>query len=831
MGCIAPLQPFGWTKSEQNTMQKLTCAVFFLFFSFLGHTQAQHTLRGLVSDQNGTPLEGANVWLPEAAKGSASDSSGQFALQGLAPGSYTLEVSYLGYATQRQIVKVPQQGELRIALEAFFYQVDALVVQGTRASRQMPMTFLNLDKKELQVNNLGQDLPFLLQWTPSVVVTSDAGTGIGYTGIRIRGTDPTRINITINGIPLNDAESQAVYWVNMPDFSSSISDIQIQRGVGSSTNGAGAFGATINLNTSRVNHAPYAGLNTTVGSFRTWKSNAEFGTGLLKGHFTLDGRLSHIRSNGYIDRASADLDAYYLSGAYVGKNSLLRFNLFSGHEVTYQAWYGVPANLKDDWDTRTFNPAGTEKEGDPYDQEEDNYRQTHYQLLYNQQINPFWNVNAALHYTKGGGYYEQYKADQDFSDYGLLPILLNGEALQTDLVRRRWLDNDFYGGVYHLNYSRDGLDLTVGGGVHRYEGAHFGELIWMQYASNSQPRDRYYDNEGKKTDANLYAKALFPIAPHWSAYGDLQLRQVNYAFLGYDEKGNNVQQQDQLRFFNPKAGVTFAPDARQSAYLSFAVGQREPNRDDYVESSPSTRPRPEKLYNTELGYRLENPHSALEITAYHMYYRDQLALNGQINDVGSYTRVNVDRSYRIGLEAAALWRPAHAWTLQANAALSRNKIVQFEEFLDDYRSNPQTGESTWSGQVPVARNQTDLSFSPTLVAGLECSVQPLRTALGKKEFEISWMTRYVSRQYIDNASDPNNVIDAYSFSNLRLRYRALPRPWGTLELTFLLQNLLNAQYESNAWSYRYRYDGETYVDQGFFPQAGRNYLLGFSLRW
>lgn len=792
----------------------------------------QQVLNGIVKDQSGVPLEGANIWLVETRKGTVSDQEGRFQLSNLPAGTYTLEVSYLGFATWKQPVAIPSS-ELQVVMEAFSYQVDALVVQGTRAQRQTPMTFLNINREVLQVNNLGQDLPFLLQWTPSVVATSDAGTGIGYTGIRIRGTDPTRINVTINGIPLNDAESQSVYWVNMPDFGSSISDVQIQRGVGASTNGAGAFGATINLNTSKVNHKAYASLNATAGSFNTFKRNIEFGTGLLGGKFTIDGRLSRITSDGYIDRASADLNAYYLSAAWVGKQSLLRFNVFSGHEITYQAWYGVPANLKDDWQTRTFNPAGTEKEGEPYENEEDNYRQSHYQALYNQQLNPTWNLNLALHYTQGAGFYEQYKADADATDYGVSPVLQNGTPLATDLVRRRWLDNDFFGGVYSIHYAKNGLDVTFGGGMHRYEGKHFGELIWMEFAGNSAPGTRYYDNDGIKTDLNAYAKATFPITTHISGYGDFQVRQVDYAFLGYDDTGKNVEQNALLQFFNPKFGLTYTPSAQQSAYLSFAVAQREPNRDDYVESTPSTRPRPEKLYDTELGYRIEHATSAIELTAYHMYYRDQLALNGQINDVGSYTRINVDRSFRRGLEAAAAWNPSPRWQLQANAAWSQNKVVGFKEYLDDYVTDPNSGEVNWAGQQLVEHKQTDLSFSPALVAGIECSVQPFLQApwLKKQELELTWMSRYVSRQYIDNTSDPNNAIDPYSFSNVRVRYALKPSTWGALELTFMLQNVFHAQYESNAWSYRYRYDGGTYVDQGFFPQAGRNYLIGLSLRW
>lgn len=794
----------------------------------------QYWIRGEVTGQQGQPLEGAHIWLVETRQGTATDPKGRFELEVGSSATLTLEVSYLGYSTYRTAISAQTApAGLHIALREFSYQVDELVVRGTRSERRTPMTFLNVRREDIRRLDHGQDLPVLLQWTPSAVVTSDAGTGVGYTGIRIRGADATRINVTINGIPVNDAESQAVYWVNMPDVSASVADIQIQRGVGSSTNGAGAFGATINLNTSRVNHEPYAGLSTAGGSFNTWKRNVEFGTGLLSDKFTVDGRLSRITSDGYIDRASADLNAYYLSAAYVGSRSLIRFNIFSGHEVTYQAWYGVPASLIGDWDTRTFNPAGTEKTGDPYPREEDNYRQTHYQALFNQQLSKKWNLNLALHYTKGAGYYEQYKAAQTFSDYGLQPLLENGQTLQTDLVRRLWLDNDFYGGVYSLHYAGQGLDLTLGGAIHQYDGAHFGELVWAEYASNSQPGDRYYENEAQKLDANVYAKAVIPIAEGWSAYGDLQYRTVDYRFLGYNRNGDNVEQEARLHFLNPKAGLHYAPDARRSFYASFAVAQREPNRDDYVQSTPESRPRPEKLLNTEVGYRTQIRNIHLDLNVFHMYYIDQLALNGQINDVGAYIRANVERSYRAGVEAAVLWQVGEKLQWKGNLALSRNKIQQFEEFLDEYATDPATQTTLWVGQKPVVHQQSDLAFSPAVVAGAEWTIQPFKGKpwLEGQELECSWMTRFVGRQFIDNTSDPGNAIDPYSFTNVQLRYSRHVKHLGKWEVSVMVQNLFNHMYETNAWSYRYIYDGQQALDQGFFPQAGRNVLFGLQVRW
>ncbi|HMQ48261.1 MAG TPA: TonB-dependent receptor [Saprospiraceae bacterium] len=792
-------------------------------------TQAQCLVHGRVSGEHGETLTGANVVLIETQQGTASDKNGQFALQEVLPGIYTLSVTYIGYEQETLQLEVQsgiQHLSVDVKLKSQSFQMQGVVVKSTRAGAKTPMTYVNLSDEEIQRNNLGQDVPFLLRWTPSVIVNSDAGTGIGYTGIRIRGTDPTRINVTINGIPLNDAESQGVFWVDLPDFASSTSDIQIQRGVGTSTNGAGAFGASINLNTSDLKPEPYAELNTSIGSFNTFKGNLVFGTGLLNKHFSVDGRLSRITSDGYIDRASAELNSFYLSVARTGERSMLRFNVFSGHEVTYQAWYGVPKAYLDDEVLRRFNPSGTEKEGTPHDDEVDNYRQMHYQLLYNTHFSPLWNLNLALHYTKGKGYFEQYKADQDLADYGLETMLFDTIPLPlTDLIRRRWLDNDFYGGVYALHYEHPSgrMDFTLGGGVHIYKGRHFGEIIWAEFASNSEKDDRYYDNDALKKDANVYAKLNYDLGKGLNAYVDLQLRQVNYNFIGLNAQGQVTDQQANLLFFNPKAGLFYAWNEKNKLYTSFAVGQREPNRDDYVDSSPDSRPLPERLYNTELGYEHSLEKGFLGLNAYWMDYRNQLVLTGEVNDVGAYTRVNIDKSYRLGLEGMAAWQLSNALHLEANATISRNKVRFFTEFVDVYDA-----DFNWLEQQAIERRNTDLSFSPNIMAsGI------LSYTLGQKStnqsLTFSVLSKYIGKQYIDNSSDEANVLDPYFFTDFRAVWILKNKWFKELGLTFWVQNVLDAQYESNAWSYRYVYDGATALDQGFFPQAGRNYLLGIRI--
>jgi len=793
--------------------------------------RAQTTIEGRVTNRQGAPLPGANVFLIGADLGAAADDRGFYRLEDVPAGVYRLGASYIGYRTLEQDLQVPvQDAPLRVplVLADAAIQVEELVVTATRSGNKTPMTYVNLDREELQVNNLGQDVPFLLRWTPSAVVTSDAGAGVGYTGIRIRGTDPTRINVTINGIPLNDAESQGVFWVNMPDFASSTNSMQIQRGVGTSTNGAGAFGATINLSTVENRPEPFAEVNGTAGSFNTLKGNVRFGSGLLNDRFIVEGRLSRITSDGYIDRARSDLRSYFLSGTYQNKRSVLTANLFSGHEETYQAWYGVPPDKLDDPNERTFNPAGMEKPGEPYEDEVDNYGQTHAQLLYNYQFSPAWFANVNLHYTKGRGYFEQYKADQLLADYGLSDVEMGDTTVSaTDLIRRLWLDNDFYGTTFALNYDDldNRLDATLGGAFSIYDGLHFGEVIWAEYASDSEKDQRYYENDARKNDFNLYGKVNYALWPRLNAFVDLQYRRVYYRFLGLNRDGENVEEEVTLDFFNPKAGLFFDIGDRSALYASFAVANREPNRNDYVESTVASRPEPERLYNTEIGYRLNGNKAALNVNLYHMLYRDQLALNGQINDVGAYTRINIDRSYRLGLELSGGVELTDGLRLDGNATFSRNKVARFTEFVDVYDE-----AFNWLGQEPVVHEDTDLSFSPSVIAGGQLSYEALR-GKDRQELDITLLAKYVSRQYIDNTSDPDNAIDPYAFADLRLGYRLRPAFVDEIELTLLVNNLTGALFETNAWSYRYVFDGETAIDQGFFPQAGRNLLLGLSLRF
>jgi iron complex outermembrane receptor protein len=723
-------------------------------------------------------------------------------------------------------------GFLTISIVLNAQQKDTLIVypdlqevhiNALRATPQTPMSYSNIGAQQLDEQNLGQDIPYMLSLTPSVVTTSDAGAGIGYTGFRVRGSDPTRINVTIDGIPLNDPESQGVWWVNMPDFTSSVEDIQIQRGVGTSTNGAGAFGASINLKTQSLRAKPYATTSNTIGSYSTLKNNVEFGTGLLADKFTLDGRLSRIISDGYIDRATSDLKSLYLSGVYYGTHEVLKLSVISGKEKTYQAWNGVPLSYLDDDSLRTYNSY-------TYENETDNYWQDHYMLHYNKQLANSGSFNLGLHFTHGEGYYEQYQNGQDFTDYGLNNVIVGNDTLnETDLIRRKWLDNDFYGAVFSYNNSLDKLDYTLGGGWNTYDGRHYGVVRWAEYASNSQIDHIYYDNDGIKTDFNLYAKGHYQYSDDVTVYADLQHRQIDYSFLGKDENGAERNDTVNFEFFNPKFGAYYQIDNKSSAFASFAIANREPNRSDFVESSPNSRPLHETLYDTEVGYKMEGSNFAFSATAYYMIYENQLILTGKINDVGAYTRENVDYSERKGIELEAVVKINPKWSWSANATLSENTIAHYTQYVDNW--------DTW-GQESKSYSNTSIAFSPDMIWASQLDYQ------FKDNIEVQFISKYVDEQFIDNTSSDDRKLDSYLVHHARLIWDIESELFKSARLSLQVNNLLDEKYVNNAWVYRFKSDGydprpdDPYVTAnseggydmaGYFPQAKRNFLIGLSL--
>ena len=563
------------------------------------------------------------------------------------------------------LISLAQQPNDSVQIKKILNEVN---VNALRAGEKTPIAFTNIKKEDIKKANLGQDLPYIISLTPSVVTTSDAGAGIGYTGFRIRGTDPTRINVTVNGIPLNDSESQGVWWVNMPDFASSIENIQIQRGVGTSTNGSSAFGASINLKTGELRRNPYFTTNNSIGSFATLKNNIEFGTGLIENTFAFNGRISKISSDGYIDRATSKLKSLFLQAGYFRESYSVKAIVFTGNEQTYQAWNGVPLNFLDT--NRTYNAY-------TYENEIDNYEQTHYQLHYNKRVSNKTSLSAAMHYTHGEGYYEQYKSGQDFEDYNLESIIIGNDTLNsTDLIRRKWLNNDFSGLTYSLNHKMGNLDLIFGGASNRYIGQHYGNIIWAEYSSNGAINHQYYWNKAEKQDNNFYAKANYKYSDATNLYIDLQNRRINYMFEGYDKNSILSEQEVTHEFFNPKVGVFHNLKQNQSVYASFAVANKEPNRNDYVENKSDEYPSHETLYDTEIGYKKSGEKLSLGVNIYHMKYKNQLVLTGEINDVGAYRRANIDDSYRKGIEIDGLYKLSDKITWSGNITLSNNKIIR-----------------------------------------------------------------------------------------------------------------------------------------------------------
>ena len=694
-------------------------------------------------------------------------------------------------------------------------------VNAIKASKNTPIAFTNVKKEEIQKSNLGQDLPTLISLTPSIVTTSDAGAGIGYSGFRIRGTDPSRINVTINGIPLNDSESQGVWWVNMPDFASSLDNIQIQRGVGTSTNGAAAFGASINLKTIGINKKAYARSNNSIGSFNTLKNNVELGTGLINNNFSFDTRLSRINSDGYIDRASSDLKSLYLQGTFVDETSVIKGIIFTGNERTYQAWNGVPLIYLDT--NRTFNSY-------TYENEVDNYSQTHYQLHYTKNINAKTNYSLAAHYTHGEGYYEQEKLDQNLTDYNLSNIIIGNDTIyNTDLIRRKWLNNDFGGVTYSLNHKMDKLDLIFGGAYNKYSGQHYGNVIWSEFASNGNFEHEYYRNIATKFDNNVFLKANFMASDNTLLFADLQLRNIDYEFNGNDISGNLGRQNVQLDFFNPKFGLTHQINKNQMLYGSYSVANKEPNRADYVESSPNSRPVHETLYDTEFGYKYINNWMIFNINFFNMNYDNQLIKTGEINDVGYFTSKNVESSFRRGIEIEGSYEISKKINISGNLTISENKVDSFTQFIDNW--------DTW-GQEQILHENTDLAFSPKLTWAAQMNYK------FNNRTSLLFNSKYVGEQFIDNTSSEDRKIDDYLICNLQIDYMFNSFIFKNAKLSFLVNNLFNVEYVSNAWIYRYitnsfdprESDDYTtlgsdgiYNMAGYFPQAKRNYLLGLSI--
>ncbi len=794
---------------------------------------AQFTLSGKVRDaKTNAALVGASVRVVDEQKFTTSRTDGSFELTKLVAGTSLIKITFVGYAEKIVEVKVTSSTLVEVLLDEVAQLTEEAMVTATRATDKSPTTFTTIDKSAIQKQNFGQDLPMILNWSPSVVTTSDAGAGVGYTGVRIRGSDATRINVTINGIPYNDSESQGTYWVDVPDVASSTQSIQIQRGVGTSTNGAGAFGGSINLQTNTKNDREYVDFINSYGSFNTHRHTLGFGTGLIENKFTLDGRVSLIKSDGFIDRATSNLKSYYFAAGYYGKKSILKAIVFRGNEVTYQSWYGVPqSKLNNDinamletaaaegWNqdqtnnllnsnSRTFNIY-------TYKNQVDNYSQDHFQLHFSHQFNNNLSANAALHYTYGRGYYEEFKYNAKYLNYGLDTVILDGNKVgSSDLIRRRWLRNDFYGITYSFKYETEKITSLVGGGLNQYIGDHFGEVI---SAIGIVTPYQYYFNRGNKTDFNIFWKNTVQLIDNLSAFADLQYRGINYSASGKEDADFNVGASYQ--FFNPKAGLSFTRSVNDFFYASYSIANREPVRDDFVNSPVGLQPKPERLHNLEVGWKYKTSKHQLSINYYLMDYTGQLVLTGKLNDVGNAIRTNVDRSYRQGveLEAAAKITPQLVWGI--NLTVSQNKIKNFTEVLYDYGLNNDEYNT-----VERNHSNTDISFSPNIISGSSLNYSIING------LNATLLTKYVGKQYLDNTSNESRRIDAYMVNDLRIIYAFHPKYMREISFSLLLNNLFDVHYSSNGYTYGYLGGGSETRQNYFYPQAGRNYLAMLAIK-
>jgi len=776
----------------------------FLFASILANAQT-FTLKGKVVNENNESLPGATILVKETKKGTSTDFDGKFNVN-LPKGNYTIQVSFIGYKTVSKEIALTKNEKINFSLLPNATVLEEVLVSAVRVNTDVPVTFSNLSKKEIAKRNLGQDIPILMNYLPNVVSSSDAGAGFGYTQMSVRGSNGERINVTINGIPYNDAESQGTFWVNLGDFASSTESLQLQRGVGTSTNGSGAFGASLNILTDAVSEEASAEIANSFGSFNTRKHTVKFSTGKINDHIEIAGRLSNIYSDGYVDRSFADIKSYYLQASYTDENTLIKAITFGGKEQTYQSWFGLTADqLAAD---RRQNPY-------TYDNETDNYEQNHYQLHWNEKLNKNWSTTLALNYTAGSGYFEQFKDDENAADFNNL--IVDG----SDVVVRRWLDNDFYVFNFNTNYKTDKLNFISGISYSNYTGDHFGEVIWGDnLTSTTNIRDRYYFSDAKKTDFSVFAKATFDISDKVSGYLDLQGRFVGYQTKGITSDREAIDVDENFSFFNPKLGLTYKINGQNSLYASFAVANREPNRNDFESSIvTNNKVKHETLFDYELGWRLKSENFKLNTNIYFMDYDNQLVLRGDLDDVGAAIRVNSKESYRLGLEIDADITLSEQFSIRPNIAFSSNKNLNFTRSLNGNIKNLGT---------------TNLSFSPNIVAGNSINYQPV------ENLQIAFLSKYVGEQFMSNLDSTVSgidVLDSFLTNDLNIVYQInTNKIFKSVIFSVLVNNIFNEEYVARGYYGTFDFDGGSGTTitgdyAGFYPQATRNFLVGVTLKF
>jgi iron complex outermembrane recepter protein len=815
-------------------MKKLLWGICFLMVQQTLFAQSKTIF--LVTDVNGIPVSNATIELEKAGLFAANE-KGQLTLTTNEKGPLKCRISSVGFKTIDTLISLPASS-VKFEMQKAVLFLDPVEIKALRAGDKAPFAKSNLSKADIEKQNLGQDLPFILNQTPSVLVTSDAGNGVGYTSIRIRGTDATRINVTVNGIPYNDAESQGTYFVDLPDISSSLNSIQVQRGVGTSSNGAGAFGASINLSTNEFNEHAYAEVNNSFGSFNTWKSTVKFGTGLINNHFTVDARLSKISSDGFIDRASTDLKSFYLSGAYINGKSSLRFNVISGKEKTYQAWNGIPQYKlfynKDSLVQHYYNNIGSLYftsadsanlfNSNPrkynvftYPNQTDNYQQDHYQLFFNHQFNTEWSLSSAVYLSKGKGYYEEYKNGASYSSYGLPDVVTGNQVIkQTDLVRQLWLDNNLYGTILSLVRKTKKDQFTFGGGWNEYDGKHYGNIIWAQ---TGIPKDyQWYYNKAVKKDLNIYSKYQYKLTSRLEVLVDLQYRNVDYN-IGGTRKFPDLKVDNKFNFFNPKLGLTYSIGSLV-AYASYAVANKEPNNNDYETGTATATPRREQLHDIELGLEENKFNYSWGVNLYYMNYKDQLVLTGRINDVGDAVRINVPKSYRAGIELQGRYKLNKMVQISGNLTLSENKIKNFNDNIPRYDVN-----FNLIKQDTFFYSKPDLAFSPAVISSALLQVFPFTNA------EINLTGKCVGDQYLDNTGNKARSLNGYFVQDFRLQYSLHNKITKEIILIAQANNIWNRKYESNGYTYSYFYDQSLVTENFYYPMAGRNFMLALNLKF
>jgi iron complex outermembrane receptor protein len=801
---------------------------------------SQYTITGKVQNQNDEYLELAVIYLENTKFAAVTDSKGRYKIENVPAGTYSLKVSHTFCQPEKKDIEVMADITVDFHLEWLPFTLTQIDLVSNRLDKNAPFRHSVLQKSELDKNNLGSDIPSLLQHAPSMLVTTDAGHGIGYSSLSIRGSDQTRVNVSINGVPVNDAESQNVFWVNMPDLISSAQSVQIQRGVGSSANGPGAFAGSVLINTRTIHQNPYLQVAGSGGSFGTLRGNVAAGTGLMNDKYYLDGRYSYTKSDGFIDRASARLNGLYLAGGMLGQKSSLRFQVVSGKEITYQAWNGVPearftgnqdellqhyernigSIYKSSADSANLFTSDHRYNYYRYENQVDNYRQTQSQLTYSLELNPKISLQATGFYTFGTGFFEQFRFDDDLADYGLENIVTpDGEPLISgDLARRRWLRNHFYGLVSDMKGKiNDKNEWQAGIYLSRYDGSHFGEIVKTWFEARDKFPDRYYDNQAEKNDFSAYIRYIGKVGQRFQLYGDIQLRNVQYNIKGLLDDRRDADIASDFLFLNPKIGTYYTINQHHSLSFSMAVAHKEPARSDFTDHLGATNtPDPERLQNYELTYLYRNNTVRLETGMYYMNYKNQLVLNGNLNDVGAPLRINVPESYRLGWDSDIQIVLSSRWSFAANYTLSKNRIIGYSEVLYDYTNGFDI--------VTIPLGNTPISYSPSNIASGEVVFHPV------KNISIAWISKYVSEQFLDNSGNSNRKLPAFHVHNTRLSYESKSDWCQHIRFTVLVNNILNRKYANNGYTYSYIYD-ELITENFVFPQAGIHGFAGFEIRF